>query len=901
MHRRHHKSTTRRLLAVLFFSTLTFCLWLGQIPLTSRQVGYAQIATPQSNDPQELVQQGFELYQVEDFPGAIEHWQTALSAYQNSKDVANTAIVLENLARAYQQIGQINQAISYWEQVVTKYRQLGNPEQAGRMLTEQAQAYNNLGQHDKAIALLCGVFKTASETEPDCLEETALPIARTHNDPTGEVAALGSLGEAYRLRGDYEQAIKYLENAKKINHPAHQFWVLNSLGNAYASQAQLWSRRADSAQQRGASKKVLEFQQEATNAHQQALSYFHDSLLIAQEQNNKLGQMRVLLNLIRLDEQPTLLEEPGNIQAQKQRKRIINDGDKYVQQALELLPNLADSRYKVYAAIDLANLKQESPATTTNSECPKRKLEGQAEALLKEAVSIAQNIQHSRSESFALGELGHIYECRQDYDQALEKTQQAQLAADQELLAKDSLYLWEWQAGRIFKAQNKKSEAVTAYERALAILDDIRGDLLIAQQDLQFDFRDDINPLYRQFAQLRLERASLPSVSPDQLDNELDSALETIDSLKLAELQNYFGNDCVLTLISDERVDELVGKDTAVFSSIILENRTAILLTLPNGIKKFRWIDADGQTLREEIKQFRQGLEDSSAIFYDYTESEHLYRQLIEPFASDLDPAQVKTLIFVQDGILRSIPMAALYDGKQFLVEKYAIATTPSLRLTVSTALDREELRALILGVTKEVTVDEQTFRALYNVPSEISKVETQFPGSKKLLDDNFNRKNLETELDQTAYPVIHMATHGQFGTIPEDSFLVTGKNEKLTITELEAAIRSASRGKSVELLALTACQTAVGDDRAALGLAGLAVQAGAKSALASLWFVPDASTEILVTEFYKNWLTPGTSKAEALSAAQRKLIQAEEMEEINDQYAHPAFWAPFVLIGNWL
>ncbi|MGQ4646325.1 CHAT domain-containing protein [Lyngbya aestuarii] len=896
MHRRHHRYTTRRLLAVLFFSALTFCIWLSQITLSTRQVGYAQIATTRSNDAKQLVQQGVELYQLEDFQGAIEHWQTALSTYQSSKDAANTAIVLENLARAYQQIGQINQAINYWEQVVTNYRQLGNLEQAGRMLTEQAQTYNNLGQHNKAIGLLCGAFQEVSEAEPTCLEETALPIARAYNDQSGEVAALGSLGEAYRLRGDYQPAIQYLEKAKKIGHPVHQFWVLNSLGNSYASQAQLWNSRAESAQQRGASQKVIEFQQNVADDHQQALEHFHNSLLIAQEQNDKLGQMRVLLNLIRLDEQSTQVDE--------QRKTIVDDVNKYVQQALDLLQDLPDSRYKVYAAIDLANLKEQSSAvnfTATKSQCRKRKLEGQAEELLKEAVSIAKRIQHSRSESFALGELGHIYECRQDYEQALEKTQQAQLAADQELLAKDSLYLWEWQAGRIFNAQGKKPEAVAAYEQALAILDDIRGDLLIAERDLQFDFRDDINPLYRQFAQLRLERASLPSVLPEQLDNELNSALDTIDSLKLAELQNYFGNDCVLTLISEERVDELIGKETAVFSSIILEDRTAILLTLPNGTKRFKWIDVDGQTLREEIKQFRQGLEDFSTFIYDPTQAQHLYSWLIKPFASDLDPAQIKTLVFVQDGILRSIPMAALQDGKQFLVEKYAIATTPSLRLTVPATLNRQELRALILGVTKQTTVDEQTFGALYNVPSEISNVETQLPGSKKLVDDDFNRESLKTELDQTAYPVIHIATHGQFGTIPEDTFLVTGKNEKLTITELETAIRSASRGKSVELLALTACQTAVGDDRAALGLAGLAVQAGAKSALASLWFVPDASTKILVTEFYKNWLTPGTSKAEALSAAQRKLLQAEDMEEINDQYAHPAFWAPFILIGNWL
>jgi CHAT domain-containing protein len=145
-------------------------------------------------------------------------------------------------------------------------------------------------------------------------------------------------------------------------------------------------------------------------------------------------------------------------------------------------------------------------------------------------------------------------------------------------------------------------------------------------------------------------------------------------------------------------------------------------------------------------------------------------------------------------------------------------------------------------------------------------------------------------------YPIIHIATHGEFGTEPEDTFLVTGNNRKLTITDLDAAIRSLNRGSdAVELLALTACQTAAGDDRAALGLAGVAVQAGVKSALASLWFVQDTATVKLVTKFYASWQDSAMSKAEALRAAQLELI------EMGGQYAHPAYWAPFILIGNWL
>ncbi|MDF5726752.1 MAG: CHAT domain-containing protein [Rhizonema sp. PD38] len=264
---------------------------------------------------------------------------------------------------------------------------------------------------------------------------------------------------------------------------------------------------------------------------------------------------------------------------------------------------------------------------------------------------------------------------------------------------------------------------------------------------------------------------------------------------------------------------------------------------------------------------------------------------------------QIKTLVFIQDGILRTVPMAALYNNtsKQFLVEKYAIATSPSLSLTAPKKLNRQENRALILGLTKQAEIDQQIYSALGNVPLEIKAVQSEFPNSKPLVDDAFNPESVKKELNKRVYPIIHIATHAEFGTIPEDTFIVTGNNNKLSINDLEKALRQVNGGSgSVELLALTACETALGDERAALGLAGVAVQAGVRSTLASLWSVPDESTPIFITEFYTS-LRSGMSKAEAVRAAQLKLIHAKKTSEINHKYDNPAYWAPFIVIGNWL
>jgi CHAT domain-containing protein len=198
------------------------------------------------------------------------------------------------------------------------------------------------------------------------------------------------------------------------------------------------------------------------------------------------------------------------------------------------------------------------------------------------------------------------------------------------------------------------------------------------------------------------------------------------------------------------------------------------------------------------------------------------------------------------------------------------------------------------LGLTEAATVDGEEFKALANVSDEVERVTKLFPGSKKIMNEQFTPQSLEQELKQAVYPIIHIATHGQFGTIPEDSFLVTGNNEKITITQLESDIRRFSGGSEpVELLALTACQTGIGDDRATLGMAGMTVQAGVRSALASLWYVDDGFTQELVAKFYDN-LRSQMSKAEALQEAQKALIN-------QNKKIHPAQWAPFILIGNWL
>ena len=141
---------------------------------------------------------------------------------------------------------------------------------------------------------------------------------------------------------------------------------------------------------------------------------------------------------------------------------------------------------------------------------------------------------------------------------------------------------------------------------------------------------------------------------------------------------------------------------------------------------------------------------------------------------------------------------------------------------------------------------------------------------------------------------MVHIASHGQFEGDPRKTFLLT-YDGKLTMNALESFIKlSRYREEPIELLTLSACRTAAGDDRAALGLAGVAVKAGARSALATLWYINDQASSVLVIEFYRQLSQPEMSKAKALQAAQQRLFA-------DPRYRHPGYWSPFLLIGNWI
>ncbi len=504
------------------------------------------------------------------------------------------------------------------------------------------------------------------------------------------------------------------------------------------------------------------------------------------------------------------------------------------------------------------------------------------------AIEQSRQIQDARAESYALGELGTLYEQIGQWDDAAQLTRQA-LRLAQTNHAPDASYRWQWQMGRITTKSGYKDsspspaqrqEAILAYRDAVTTLRSIRGDLVATNPEIQFSFRDSVEPVYRELMSLLIQ--------PNSDEAMLTEARDAIEELQLAELENFFRSACLD--VTSQKIDE-IDRNAAVFYPILLSDRLEVLVSMPGKPMSHHSVAITSKEMNRVLDDWLQSLTPIASNRRQLKLAGQLYDWLIRPALAQLQEQGIETLVFVPDGPLRNLPMAALHDGNQYLVENYQIALTPGLQLLEPKILGQEQLQALSVGLTEA----RQGFAALPGVQQEIDQIQATVP-AKIFLDEDFTRANLQRQLKDSRYPIVHLATHGQFSSNLEETFLLTW-NERLKVRDMRALLKSSrdSQEKPIELLVLSACQTAAGDSQAALGLAGLAVQSGARSTLASLWSVNDRSTSQLMTELYQDLASSDNlSRGKSLRQAQLALLHS-------DEYSHPFYWSPFVLVGNWL
>lgn len=727
--------------------------------------------------------------------------------------------------KAYQR-GAFEEAAVSWTEAARLYEQGGQLNEQSEALILLAQAYQSMGLHTKAL--------------PSLQSASAL-VERTGD--RSRLARIQELaGKLYLASGQTVDAARFLNEglrmARELGETDLTAALLNDMGNVLASEKK----------------------------YDEASQAYTESITLTQKSRNHSLEVNALINAA------MALQQSGRHQEAKDR----------LDQALKQGEALEDSHDKAYELLSMG--------LAYNKLRPH--LKGLRDALLvqafqafNEAATVAGRIENPRAVSYAWGSMGSLYESERRYEEALDLTRRAMFAA-QQAVAPEALYRWYWQTGRLHKALGRPDEAISAYRLAVPALQTIRPEMLMASSADPSFFRESVGPVYFELADLLLQKAaSVPE--PARSKPYLIEARDAIEQFKVAELRDYFRDECVDAARARAASLENVSRTAAVVYPIILPDRLELLVSMASGLTRVS-VPVKAEALTREVRAFRKKLEKRTTQEY-LPYAQQLYGWLIRPIELVLASLPIDTLVFVPDGPLLTIPMAALHDGKQFLISRYAVAITPGLTLTDPRPLKRSAVKALSVGLTESV----RNYPPLPNVAEELEAIQRLYPGT-LLLNKDFLVPRVEKELKEGLFTIMHVASHGQFDTDVRKTFLLTF-DDKLTMEKLSQYIGVLRfREEPLELLTLSACQTAAGDDRAALGLAGVGIKAGARSALATLWFINDQASSALVSEFYRQLQDPSVSKAVALQRAQLKMLEEPAFD-------HPAYWAPFLLLNNWL
>ncbi len=872
----------------LFVIALFVTALLGTLtlPIAAKESTVPMPSALVSQTPDQSAQQ---LYQAGRYQDAIALLQTQLQAQQAAGDRLQQAMLLSNLSLNYQKLGDwaaatqaiesalallptpqqsaeksvraqaldvrgslastrgdAESAIDFWREAAALHQQTDNRDRVVLSQMNQARALQQLGLNRPAVALL-GSLQTALADQPDSLTKASI---------------LRTLGDALRVAADLPKAQDVLRQslaiAQKLQASEAIAAAQLSLGNVGLSQKNFYESQGDRKQTRAAVKNAI-------TAYEAAAQ---ESAPVLLRNQARLNQLNLLI-----DTSPELL--PVNkswAQVQPLYDQILADLD-------QLPPGRAGLDIRLGLGRSALRWQLKQPKDSPDS--------GAIAQELAKAVMQAKDLQDPRDISISLGLMGRVYEQAKQWADAETLTQQA-LIQSQSIDAQDLAYRWQWQLGRIQRGQEQIQSALANYDDTYKTLQLLRKDLVAIGADVQFSFREGVEPVYRELIDLLLQ-------DPSQV--HLKRAREVLESLQNADLQNFLQSACQDTKGQLDNVVDQKDQTAAVIYPILLKDRLEVILKLPGQEDLYHPspVRMERSQLVRELKTFRELLETTDRPRTTVDQGKKVYDWLITPLQSQLDAKQIKTLIFALDGPLRNIPMAALYDGKQFLVERYAVGLVLGLEVREPTSIQRKDLNVLATSLTDAPPEFQDQYARLDNANLELNAIQESGLKSTLMRDRSFTKPAFNQALNNSNFQVIHLATHGQFGADRSNTYILAADG-KINVDDLDDLFRTQKQQKPnpIELLFFSACKTASGNDRAVLGIAGTAVRAGAQSTIAGLWNLDDAASVPFSKALYDHLGEPNVSRAEALRLAQVALLNSED-------YSSPRFWAPYVLVGSWL
>lgn len=868
---------------------------------------------------------------------ALDQYSQALPVLVAMGDRGGQANTLNNIGVAYDDLGEKQKALDYYNQALSIVRELGNHAVEATLLNNIGIIYNGLGEkrkaldnYDQALPIfratgnrkgeantlnnIGGVYGALGEPQKalDDYNE-ALPIRREVGDRDGEATTLLNIGAVYDNLGEKQKALDYYNQALPIfaaaSDPAGQVTTLNNIGLVYWDLNQL-QKAVDYFNQAlpiirqagipGVEDTLLEnigAVYSLQNEPQKALDDYNQALTMFRQLGDRAGAAGTLTRI-------------GLLHAKLGEKQ---DAQEFYTQALPLAMAVGDPILEAWILDNMAlNQKSNRPA--------------EAIFLGKQAVNLLQQVR------------GNI--------QGLDKQLQTSFLASKADYYHDLADLLIAQ-NRLPEAEQVldllKQQEYSDYTRGAAA--DTLSPLTLtpAEQQAEADYQKSTAQLVslgEQWQQLKKITARTPDQETQfqQLSDQLDAASKGLSA--------YYDNLFVALGGSNsdakKQVAEIKGDVRALKNAIAEAPHTVALYTMVTG-DRYRVIVITSSSvpvareyaisegdLSRKVAAFDLALRDPGSDPRPLAQD--LYNILVAPIQADLDQAHAETLVWSLDGVLRYVPLAALYDGKSYLVEKYSTVTiTPASFGLLSDKPDVTKLSVLAMGISRQY---ENNLPPLPAVVGELDDVvkDPQVQGAQGvlpgtiLLNGQFTEKAMEDALDGK-YKIVHIASHFVFqpGDDSKSYLLLAGKDDASPGYHLTVEDFNDDQNldfSSTELLTLSACQTGMSGDasngREVDGLGMTAQYKGAKAVISSLWSVNDSSTGQLMSDFYKRWASGNgnLSKVEALREAQLDLLHGkvngsgsasgrgfdvvETSRPVPAGFTHPYFWAPFVLMGNW-
>ncbi|NEO83544.1 MAG: CHAT domain-containing protein [Spirulina sp. SIO3F2] len=797
---------------------------------------------------------------------ALGQWEQAEAAIATS--LANPAIenyprikarTLDIQAKFRYQQGNYPQALKLWKTAEPLYRQAGDGVDQLTNKINQAYAHLSLGQNSDYDE-----FRTQLLAE---LKNPTVFLSQFSGEVNQNLIT-DKVSHFLSTIGKYKTALQLLESqiAKYPNNLNYQFQRAEIL--QYQGNQQLYSSTYFSNQY----------------SPWQCPNPDSDEVKRAQ-QNGKYRDAIAQYEVIKDANPDPLLKAKTQIALLKLWKNVDR------QQAEQIVPEislaaLANSSELVALEIDYAK--------ALGCIAPSQVL-----GLLNQAYSHAKNLKDS---SIALGTLGSYLLAQKATDKAKEYTELALVNAQQLNLAYLG-YQWLWQLGKIDHKVRDNKAALNHYESSTLALEKARHDFVHLSQNIQFSFLQDIRPLYLEYLELLLANGNT--------DENIKRAEELVSDLQLAEVEDFLRCQSIGLI----RLTDSLHPNATIIYPILLGDRLELIAELPTGetLKQFNKSEKcdriNNQTIhctesisssvnfQDELNEFSWGITDPDVGAARLKElSQEIYNHLLRPLAHHL-PEQ-GTLVFVVDSYLQKLPFAALHDGEKYLIEKYSLATSIGSQLSRDTSTSLSKANVLLTGISSAPNWDEKNLKPLPGVAGEIRSLLEVLPNSNVLQDEQLNHQQLQEALEYNGPDIVHVATHGTFGQDSDNTRLHLWTDD-LRVDDFARLLRlGADRNPNpLALLVLSACETAKGDNRATLGIAGMAIRTNAASTVASLWKVSDRSTADLMKEFYQSLLQNNHSRAEALRQAQLSLLH-EQVEDYSE--VEPYYWAAFILVGNW-